>query len=142
LLALQQPAHVVLLPVTLLFSLNDVVPQCALGGHVMIAGQNVVTVQLTSMPAEVQWGSEQAEPLSYNAAHRQLSYRGFMTRASYDYLRDLSKNTEYQQALLELYQMSSVALHKPHRLERSQLFLLAIGLLVFFAALAWYWYVK
>ena len=108
----------------------------------MIAGQNVVSVQLTSMPAEVQWGSEQAEPLSYDAAHRQLSYRGFMTRASYDYLRDLSRNTEYQQALLELYQMSSVALHKPHRLEGSQLFWFALGIVLILAALAWFWHTK
>jgi len=108
----------------------------------MIASQNVVSVQLSSMPTEIQGDSNLAEPLSYDAAQKQLSYRGFMTRASYDYLRDLSRNTEYQQALLELYQMSSVALHKPHRLEVPPLFWLALGILGILAALAWYWYVK
>lgn len=108
----------------------------------MCASQTIVSVHLESMPTEVKPNTMIPEPLFYHSESRQLSYRGFMTRASYDYLRDLSRNNEYQRALLELYQLSSLSIYKPHRHNGQYLPWLALVAVLILSAVAVVWYLN
>lgn len=90
----------------------------------------VVSSPLAQLPESIRLGDGLGEPLSYDATSHKLTYTGFMTRASYDYLRSFSNDGEYQDALLYLFVNSSKRKEKEEKLSWSMIFLVLMGIVV------------
>lgn len=72
-------------------------------------GKVVSIAFLKRLPDDLRLPEDLPEPLRYDAASRQLQYRGYMGKDSYDFLRSLHRDVEYQRALETLFRESSTA---------------------------------
>jgi hypothetical protein len=73
------------------------------------ANRPEVSARLKGLPGEIVFFDDFPEPIRYDSARGRLYYRGLMTRSSFDYLRTLSRQLDYQAALHELNYKSSEA---------------------------------
>ena len=77
-------------------------------------GQRESAARLAVLPPELDFREDFPEPIRYDEARRQLLYRGFMSYGSFHYLRQLSSDSGYAQALDDLFRSSSIQpVHRP-----------------------------
>lgn len=79
------------------------------------AGRPEVAAPLDRLPAGLAFTDATGEPIHFDAAARQLRYRGFMCQASYIYLRNLSPEPPYQAAIDCLYLGTACGATPPRR---------------------------
>src|SRR5262245_16223502 len=65
------------------------------------------SVRLAVLPEKVRIPERLRERMSFDAAKGQLTYRGFMTKCTYDELADLDDDVNYHRALEELFVLTS-----------------------------------
>src|SRR5262245_28782061 len=89
------------------------------------------STKLARLPANVKFPARLQGRVSFDSAAGQLTYRGFMTKCTYDELCALSEDVEYHRALEQLFIQTSgeVAPHRSHVMPA------VIGLASVFAAL-------
>lgn len=106
----------------------------------MSTSSSVVSAPLGQLPESIQLGEGLSEAMSYDGQAKKLVYNGFMTRASYDYLRSLSNDRAYQDALLYIYIHSS---HEQQKARHSDvtvfICVLFASTVVVLAAIMWWW---
>jgi len=73
------------------------------------------SVKLASLPEKVRIPERLRERLSFDAARGQLTYRGFMTKCTYDELAALDDDVIYHRALEELFVRTSQEIAQPTR---------------------------
>lgn len=81
-----------------------------------------------SIPADLQ------TRFSYDPAHKRLDFQGWMCKATYDRLRNISSDYGYQRALERLFQMAEPEEETPPR--KSYGILVTVGVLVLAVAVA------
>lgn len=65
------------------------------------------SVKLAALPEGLSFPERFGEKLQYDRVRGVLSYRGFMTKCSYDELSALSNDPEYHRALEQLFVLTS-----------------------------------
>src|SRR5262245_54830584 len=70
-------------------------------------------VRLAQLPTGVQFPAHLGERIAYDAERHELSFRGFMTKYTYDELAQLSKDVPYHEALEQLFVLSSEEVVRP-----------------------------
>ncbi len=70
-------------------------------------GQRESAVPLEILPAGVCFAEDFPEPIRFDAARKQLLYRGFMSYSSFCYLQQLHSDASYAKALDRLFQAST-----------------------------------
>jgi hypothetical protein len=65
------------------------------------------SVKLATLPDPFTIPERLRERLSFDAARQQLSYRGFMTKCTYDELAALDDDADYRRALEQLFVLTS-----------------------------------
>ncbi len=65
------------------------------------------SVKVASLPEKVRIPERLRERMSFDAAKGQLTYRGFMTKCTYDELAALADDVEYHRALEQLFVLTS-----------------------------------
>lgn len=66
-------------------------------------------VKIRSIPNGLEFPESLQGRIQYDAAHKQLAFRGFMCKSEYDQLLELSPHVDYQVAIGELFQLSTVS---------------------------------
>jgi hypothetical protein len=89
------------------------------------------STKLARLPANVTFPERLQDRVSFDAAAGRLTYRGFMTKCTYDELCALSDDVEYHRALEQLFIQTSAEV-APHR---DNLMPAVVGLASVFAAL-------
>ena len=102
------------------------------------AGQKETVVSLDRLPAELRFPEDFPEPIIYDAARKQLKYRGLMFSGSYSYLRKLSNDPAYLTALDQLFIGTSTANAPGGRWTLVIAIVVAVALAVFGA----WWYLR
>jgi hypothetical protein len=100
------------------------------------AGLPEFSARLARLPAGLNLDDGSPEPIRFDPQRKRLSYRGFMSSASYRYLHGLSTDPAFVAAVDALFQTSADALPAPGR-ARLWLWLLA-ACLAGAGATAWY----
>jgi hypothetical protein len=77
------------------------------------AAEKETTARLDGLPAGLAFPPDFPEPITYDAARKLLSYRGFMCHRTYQALHELSGDAAYLAALDQLYQGSSYTTGAP-----------------------------
>ena len=75
-------------------------------------------VRLERLPADLQFPQELRAKISFDAAHQQLQYDGFMSKTDFDKLVRLSNDLAYQRSLEKLFQVCTFVVQQPPRAER------------------------
>src|SRR5437879_101251 len=65
------------------------------------------SVKLASLPDNVAIPDRLRERMSFDAARQQLTFRGFMTKCTYDELAALDDDVDYHRALEQLFVLTS-----------------------------------
>ncbi len=97
------------------------------------------SVKVASLPDTVRIPEHLHERMSFDAAKGQLTYRGFMTKCTYDELAALADDVEYHRALEQLFVLTSQEMAPQSRsrgLAAMSLAAAAIAMLVAIAAWA------
>jgi hypothetical protein len=105
------------------------------------AGEREIAVQLESLPPGADFPEDFPEPISYDAAHKLLVYRGFMSHGSYTYLRQLSIDPAYTAALDQIRETSCQLYRQKGHPPSSRLvwLWLLLAVLLLGSLLAWSW---
>jgi hypothetical protein len=101
------------------------------------AGLPATAARLDRLPAGVDFADTFPEPIRYDPVHKRLVYRGFMSSVSYRYLRELSGETAYLDALDVIFQATSDLVRRPKH--RPHLWPWLVGAAGLGAALAGSW---
>lgn len=78
-------------------------------------GKVVSMARLTRLPSGLKLAEDFPEPIRYDVDSKQLQYRGYMSKSSYDFLRSLHRDVDFQRALEVLFRDSSSAWSSPAR---------------------------
>jgi hypothetical protein len=78
-------------------------------------GDRQTTARLEALPSGLHFDDDFPEPIRYDAARRALTYRGFMSYGSFQYLQQLHSDSGYTRALDELFRCSSGVVDPPKR---------------------------
>jgi hypothetical protein len=90
------------------------------------------SAKLARLPAELKFPERLRDRVGFDAAAERLTYRGFMTKCTYDELCALTDDVEYHRALEQLFVRTSEEVAPHHR---SRMLPAAIGLATAIAAL-------
>jgi ferric-dicitrate binding protein FerR (iron transport regulator) len=94
-------------------------------------------VTLDRLPEGLTFPPDLADRLHFDPERRRLSFRGFMSKADYDRILELSEDWAYRRKLEELFRLCVSELPMPSR-RRGALTAAAIGLgLALLAGLGW-----
>ena len=66
------------------------------------------TVQVTTMPVEIEFPRNLQRKIRFDRAQQQLVFRGFMCKSEYDQLLRLNQDVNYQNAVTQLFQQSTI----------------------------------
>lgn len=72
-------------------------------------------VKLAKLPDGLQFPDRLQDRVRYDAECRELRFRGFMTKCTYDELSALSEDADYHRALERLFVLTSSAAEPPQR---------------------------
>ena len=75
-------------------------------------------VKLDSLPDGLEFPPDLAERIGFDAARRRLVYRGFMSKAEFDRLRELSADWAYRRTLEDLFRLCTEE-PRPHPLRHA-----------------------
>jgi hypothetical protein len=96
------------------------------------------SVKLASLPEKVRIPERLRERMSFDAARGQLTYRGFMTKCTYDELAALDDDVNYHRALEELFVLTSEEIApRPRSRGLSALLLVTAAAALLAAAVFW-----
>ena len=70
-------------------------------------------VPLGQLPSGVEFPAQLRERIEYDPDRRELIFRGFMTKYTYDELAQLAKDVPYRDALERLFVLSSEEVQRP-----------------------------
>jgi hypothetical protein len=96
------------------------------------------SVKLAHLPAQIKFPERLNDRISYEPA-KGLSFRGFMTKCTYDELSALSDDPEYHRALEQLFVLTSeeVAPHARSRSLAAPILLATVGIAAVVVAAVW-----
>jgi hypothetical protein len=96
------------------------------------------SVSLASLPEKVAIPDRLRERMSFDAAKQKLTYRGFMTKCTYDELATLDDDADYRRALEQLFVLTSREIApQPHSRGLSGILLVTAALALLAAAVFW-----
>ncbi len=71
------------------------------------------SVRLDLLPDDLTFPPELLDRVAYDASRKLLSFRGFMSKADFDRLCQLSENWSYRRSLEELFRLCSLEPENP-----------------------------
>jgi hypothetical protein len=96
------------------------------------------SVKLASLPERVAIPDRLRERMSFDAAKGQLTYRGFMTKCTYDELAALDDDVNYHRALEALFVLTSEEIvRRPRSRGLSALLLITAAAALLVAVVLW-----
>ena len=95
------------------------------------------SVKLSELPVGLTFPAELQDRVAYDATRRRLVFRGFMTKADYDRLANLSKDFHYERSLEALFVAAS---YEGTRARWPRVILGIGGIVCLMVATAVFWY--
>ena len=97
------------------------------------------SVKLAKLPEGFSIPQRLTERMAFDQGRGQLSYRGFMTKCTYDDLSSLSDDPEYHRALEQLFVMTSGEITPPAASRRMPVAVVGAGIVAAVIGMAVFW---